>query len=111
MDDQRCGSGKFFYINGDVYDGEWKADKRHGHGTYTYADTGSRYVGSWRDGQRNGHGELIHANHKFVGKFTDDKVTRKAHNGDEAARRPRVLCLICVHSFGALATAVRVFKA
>lgn len=72
-DDQRCGSGKFYYVNGDVYDGEWSAHVRHGHGSYTYADTGSRYVGMWKNGQRDGQGELIHANHKFVGKFVDDK--------------------------------------
>lgn len=23
---------------------------------------------------RSGHGELVHANHKFVGKFNEDKV-------------------------------------
>ena len=74
-DDQRCGSGKFYYVNGDIYDGEWSAHVRHGLGSYTYADTGSRYVGRWKNGQRDGPGELIHANHKFVGKFVDDKVS------------------------------------
>ena len=29
------------------------------------------------------------------------------HNGDQAAQRPHILCSICVHSFGALAKAVR----
>ena len=76
VDDQRCGSGKFYYVNGDVYDGEWKAHVRHGLGTYTYADTGSRYVGMWKNGRRDGHGELVHTNHKFVGKFVDDKVSK-----------------------------------
>jgi len=74
-DDQRCGSGKFYYVNGDIYDGEWNSHVRHGLGSYTYADTGSRYVGMWKNGQRDGQGELIHANHKFVGKFVDDKVS------------------------------------
>lgn len=77
VEDQRCGTGKFYYVNGDVYDGEWKDHVRHGYGTYTYADTGSSYVGTWRDGKRDGHGELIHANHKFVGKFKEDKPTGK----------------------------------
>ena len=31
------------------------------------------------------------------------------HNGDQAARRPRKLCSICVHSFGALPKAVGLF--
>ena len=33
------------------------------------------------------------------------------HNGDQAARRPHILWSICGHSFGALAKAVRLFKA
>lgn len=74
VDDQRGGSGKFYYVNGDTYEGEWRGHKRHGYGTYTYADTGSQYVGTWKDGVRNGHGELVHTNHKFVGKFSEDKV-------------------------------------
>ena len=73
-DDQRCGKGKFYYVNGDIYDGEWRAHVRHGLGSYTYADTASCYVGMWKDGRRDGQGELIHANHKFAGKFVDDKV-------------------------------------
>jgi radial spoke head protein 1 len=73
VDDQRCGYGKFYYVNGDTYEGEWRGHVRHGFGTYIYADTGSRYVGSWKEGHRDGHGELVHANHKFVGKFKEDK--------------------------------------
>ena len=32
------------------------------------------------------------------------------HSGDEAARRPHILCSICDHSLGALAKAVRLFN-
>ena len=78
VNDKRSGSGQFFYVNGDTYDGEWRAHKRHGYGFYTYADTGSRYAGTWKNGLPNGHGELIHANHKYVGKFKDDKVLQKS---------------------------------
>ena len=28
--------GTYTYINKDTYCGDWKDDKRHGHGTYTY---------------------------------------------------------------------------
>ena len=31
-DEIKNGRGKFTYPNGDVYDGEWKNDKRHGKG-------------------------------------------------------------------------------
>ena len=38
-------------------------------------------------------------------------IQRHHHNGDWAARRPQILCSICVHSFGALGKAVRLFIA
>ena len=40
VDDQRCGFGKYYYVNGDIYEGEWQNHVRHGQGTYTYAETG-----------------------------------------------------------------------
>ena len=43
-------------------------------GTYTYAETGTKYVGTWKEGKREGHGELIHANHKYVGPYKEDRV-------------------------------------
>jgi radial spoke head protein 1 len=75
VDDQRCGSGKYYYVNGDIYDGEWQRHVRHGQGNYHYKETGSKYVGTWKEGKRQGHGELIHANHKYVGPFKDDRVS------------------------------------
>lgn len=83
VDDQRCGFGKYSYVNGDTYEGEWKDHQRHGQGTYTYAATGTKYVGRWQIGKREGHGELIHANHKYVGVFKDDKV--------------QFVCMIIIH--------------
>lgn len=78
VDDQRCGFGKYSYVNGDTYEGEWKDHQRHGQGTYTYAATGTKYVGRWQIGKREGHGELIHANHKYVGVFKEDKVFERS---------------------------------
>ncbi|KAH3699176.1 radial spoke head 1 homolog isoform X2 [Dreissena polymorpha] len=77
VDDQRCGFGKYFYINGDTYEGEWLNHVRHGQGTYTYAATGTKYVGTWNNGKREGHGELVHANHKYVGVFKEDRPLGK----------------------------------
>ena len=34
--------------DGDKYVGEYKDDKRHGQGTYTYAN-GDKYVGEYKD--------------------------------------------------------------
>ena len=46
------------YDGGDVYEGEILNGKRHGHGTYTWAD-GDTYEGDWKDGKRCGRGKLI----------------------------------------------------
>ena len=42
-------------MNGDVYDGEFKDGKRHGHGVYTWS-YGGVYDGEWKDGKQHGQG-------------------------------------------------------
>ena len=74
VDDLREGYGVYHYVNGDRYEGEWKQHLRHGQGTYFFNDTGTKYVGLWYKGHKHGHGELIHINHKFVGKFKEGHV-------------------------------------
>ena len=71
------GRGLFVYENGDRYDGDWigalrqgfgrfetadsiyqgnwHAHQRHGHGSFTHPD-GSSYIGSWETNQRTGRG-------------------------------------------------------
>ena len=44
-------------------------------GTYCYSETGTKYAGTWKEGKREGQGELIHANHKYVGPFKEDRVS------------------------------------
>ena len=77
-DDERHGRGKYTYVNGDVYDGEWRHGRRHGSGTYTYSSTttggGSHYYGQWKNGRQVGYGELVHANHKYYGRFNNNQV-------------------------------------
>jgi len=46
------GYGRYFYYNGDVYDGTWQNHVRHGHGTYTYGDSGVQWTGTWNNGIR-----------------------------------------------------------
>ena len=46
--DQRSGSGRFFFPNGDMYDGQIKNGMFHGQGTYFYLN-GARNVGEWKN--------------------------------------------------------------
>ena len=46
--DKKEGRGKYTFANGDVYDGEWKADKRHGHGELVCVN-GNCYKGERSD--------------------------------------------------------------
>ena len=41
--------------DGDTYEGEWKNNKLHGQGTYTFA-SGDKYVGNYKDGKFHGQG-------------------------------------------------------
>lgn len=52
------GYGVYKYMNGNVYDGEWKKDKKHGKGKYDYFLTGESYEGDWYMGEKRGEGEF-----------------------------------------------------
>jgi len=43
------------HSDGDIYEGQWKDDKAHGHGTYRHLD-GALYVGSWKADKQHGYG-------------------------------------------------------
>ena len=46
--------GTYTYDEGDQYVGEWKDDKMHGHGTYTFGPgelQGDKYIGEWEHGK------------------------------------------------------------
>ncbi|KPI85070.1 phosphatidylinositol-4-phosphate 5-kinase-like protein [Leptomonas seymouri] len=69
------GYGEYTYAQtGDVYTGEWKADQKHGQGTYKCAN-GDRYVGQWYMGNRHGKGQFAFANgDEYVGSWRDNKM-------------------------------------
>ncbi len=52
------GEGKMVYIEGDIYDGEWKNGLRNGKGTYTW-NSGAKYVGDFVDDVREGKGDFL----------------------------------------------------
>ena len=47
------GRGTMVYANGSVYEGQWRAGKRHGYGKHTLA-TGEVYEGEYVTGKRHG---------------------------------------------------------
>ena len=54
-------AGYWRYTNGDIYEGDWVNDKRHGRGKMIYK-TGDIYEGNWVNDKRHGKGEIIYAN-------------------------------------------------
>ena len=77
INDERHGHGTYEYPNGDIYDGEWSNNQRHGQGVYSYAVNGSKYKGNWIQGKMEETGDLIHANHRYVGTFQQDRPKGK----------------------------------
>jgi len=60
-----------YSIEGDKYVGEFKDDKYHGNGTYTWAD-GNKYVGEHKDGKRHGNGtHTLTTGASYVGEYKD----------------------------------------
>ena len=47
---------RYHYLNGNVYQGLWLNDKKHGTGSYYYAESKESYEGEWQSGMRNGRG-------------------------------------------------------
>ena len=74
MDDGYTGLGTDMHIVqwGEKYVGEFKNGKRHGQGTYTWAD-GEKYVGEWKDGKYHGQGNMTYFNgSKYVGEWKEN---------------------------------------
>lgn len=65
------------YTNGDTYSGWMLGDQRHGEGVHTTAGDGSTYYeGAWRFDARHGHGTFRAANGLvFTGSWVDDKAS------------------------------------
>jgi hypothetical protein len=59
--DKKEGFGIFRYASGDVYEGERVADKKQGVGTFRYVN-GDEYHGDWRSDRMEGSGRFTYAN-------------------------------------------------
>ena len=68
-DDKKHGQGKRTWADGNVYEGEWKDHKKHGQGKYTWAD-GEVYEGEYKDCMRHGQGKCTFARITAVINYT-----------------------------------------
>ena len=57
----RTGSGKLWGLGGDVYEGEWRENRKHGTGRHSLPD-GAVYEGEFDYDRRHGHGRLFYPN-------------------------------------------------
>ena len=70
----RSSFGKMTNKSKEVYDGGWRADKRHGKGTFYYKN-GNTYIGNWSNDRKNGFGQMEFWNRdKYQGKWVGDKI-------------------------------------
>jgi len=54
------GTGKMYYVDGTLYEGQFKNNKRHGQGNMIYNDK-SVYEGFWENDERHGSGKITYA--------------------------------------------------
>lgn len=69
----RHGRGMMHYSkSGDTYEGEWRHDRREGHGIET-CDNGDKYVGKWLANKKHGRGMLdyISEGYRYEGGFEE----------------------------------------
>ena len=85
--DKREGHGKQHFASGALYEGRYKAGKREGHGRMAYAD-GAVYEGQFKAGKKDGRGKLVAASGDvYEGDWRANKKqghdTERRANGDE----------------------------
>lgn len=60
---KKHGRGTFFYADGNVYEGDWQMDERHGRGTMVYYPQSvleEKYEGEWFHGKKHGRGRYTY---------------------------------------------------
>lgn len=83
----RHGAGAQRWLDGHVYCGEWRDDKKHGRGWYNFSalvggvleEKFDRYEGQWRDGCMHGHGVYTHTSGDvYDGAFDNNEMEGRA---------------------------------
>lgn len=76
-DGARDGIGKFWFVDGCFYEGQWRANRTHGKGRMIY-ETGAVYVGDFAFGARHGMGRLTYDNgDMYEGSWVEDNKEGK----------------------------------
>ena len=58
---KRHGHGTYNFKSGDKYSGQWNRGNKHGQGTYYYP-SGNKYVGQWKNDYKHGQGTMTYKN-------------------------------------------------
>lgn len=67
------GLGKSLFPNGDMYSGQYKANRREGTGTYVWLQAGILYTGQWRANLRAGVGRIVYPDGgRYLGNWAND---------------------------------------
>lgn len=69
----RHGQGKYLSKKGTIYEGEWKKDKRDGHGVLKSMNPLFYYSGNWKCDMKNGFGHLKTEFMEYWGQFKDNQ--------------------------------------
>lgn len=78
------GEGKMDYANGDMYEGNWKNDKRSGNGKMSFNNHKmySNYDGIWKNDTMV-HGEMVFIDGSdYIGQFKNGKMHGKGMHRD-----------------------------
>lgn len=72
------GKGRYFFSNGDIYDGDFHNNLAKGLGIYIHTKEGNIYSGEWDNDMRNGRGTYNFSNgSKFTGNWVNNNIDGK----------------------------------